>query len=396
MEERRGARVATTFLVAIEGIEKTPQPRQGDISQTGAYFETAIDVGVVGTIHWLQLVSIDLERQVRVMAYVVRTAKRGELRGAAFEFMPESDEAVASLQNFVKYALGLRSVLGIEPHIAPRLDAEARSQDGPEGRTPQEAHIVTRGAVVGKLSVRSMVLETSWAVAPGESLRVDIAAPGMTRRIRLEGKAVRVAPNNDGDAANPTSYTIEVEVQEETERPLAHSSMEFAKVTPPVSAAPVTSRKKGTPAKGTRVTEDTIVDESLRTLDDLLSSLIMPPGDDARRKRAHHLAGELSSVPLTTLVALFEMERMTGELAVRHGIEEVRVYINAGKLIDVEPRTRGESGRTRMRTVLGWKEGSFEFDVRPVHRKDRIEMSTTALLLDLAREDDEAERDSSR
>ncbi len=380
MEERRGARVATTFLVAVEGVEKAPLPRQGDISQSGVYFETSADLGVVGTIHWLHLVSIDLERQVRVMAYVVRTAARGPLRGAAFEFMPESDEAVAALQNFVKYALGLRSVLGIEPHIAPRLDAEAAPNATPLG---------ARGAVVGKLSVRSMVLETSWAVSPGESLRVDIAAPGMTRRIRLEGKAVRVAPNSSGDATNPSSYTIEVEVQEETERPLAHSSMSFAKVTPPPAG-------QAPPARRSSPVEESIVDESLRTLDDLLSSLIMPPGDDARRKRAHHLAGELSSVPLTTLVALFEMERMTGELVVRHGVEEARIFIDGGRLVDVEPLAPDEAGRTRMRSILGWKEGSFEFDVHPVQREDRIGMSTTALLLDLAREDDEADRDSSR
>jgi len=142
-----------------------------------------------------------------------------------------------------------------------------------------------------------------------------------------------------------------------------------------------------------RVRDEAIVDESLRTLDDLLSSLIAPPGDDARRKRAHHLSGQLSSVPLTTLVALFEMERMTGELVVRRDIEEARVYIDGGRIVDLEPVAPGESARGRIRDVLGWKEGAFEFDVQPVHRKDRIEVSTTALLIDLAREDDETERD---
>jgi hypothetical protein len=371
MEERRGARVATTFLVAIEGVDRAPEPRQGDISQTGIYFETTADVGPTGTIHWLHLVSVDNVRQVRVMAYVVRSATRGKLRGAAFEFMPESDDSFGALQTFVKYSLGLRSMAALDPHISsPRLEAAATSSG---------SMVAAREAVIGKLSVRSMVLETSWAVSPGESLRVDIAAPGMTRRIRLEGKAVRVAPS----PGKSHTFTIEVEVQEESDRPLAHSSMSFTKVVPP--AAPAPSKAEPSPSS---------YDENLRTLDDLLSSLILAPSDEARRQRAHHLSGQLASVPLTTLIALFEMERLTGELVVRRDIEEARIYISGGRLVDVEPVAVGETGRARVRSILGWREGSFEFDVQPVGRADKIGMSTTALLIDLAREDDEASRPS--
>jgi hypothetical protein len=267
---------------------------------------------------------------------------------------------------------------GVQPHIAPRLDAEA---------APSDARGTGREAVVGKLSVRSMVLETSWAVLPGEALRVDIAAPGMTRRIRLEGTAVRVAPSA---GVSPSTYTIEVEVHEETDRPLAHSSMSFAKVVPPApSAAPPPA---SLPPKSLMASPDG-TEDGFPSLDHLLSSLIVPLGEDARRQRAHNLTGQLSSVPLTTLVALFEMERMTGELVVRHDIEEARLYVSAGRVVDVEPVVAGETARERVRAILGWREGSFAFDVHSVGRLDRIGMSTTALLLDLAREDDEAERD---
>jgi hypothetical protein len=368
MEGRRGARVATTFLVALEEIEKTPQARQGDISTTGVYFDTPVDVGPTGTIHWLHLVSIDHAKHLRVMAYVVRTATvhkaTGEgIRGAAFEFMPESDESVASVQDFVRYVLGRRAS-GMLPQISPHLDAAAASGS--------ESGAGAGGvAVVRKLSVRSMVLETSWAVVPGESLRVDIAAPGMTKRIRLEGKAVRVLP---GKTTSPSTYTIEVEVQEETDRPLRHdSSMGMMKVAPP--------------ARPPEADGDT--DETLRQLDDLLSSLILPPSDESRRKRAHHLAGQLSSVHLPTLLSLFDMERMTGELTVRHDIEEVRIYVEGGALVDIVPLHANETPRDRLRAVLGWHAGSFEFDVLPVQRDNRIGMSTTALLLELARQADE-------
>ncbi|HEY2514233.1 MAG TPA: DUF4388 domain-containing protein, partial [Polyangiaceae bacterium] len=124
-------------------------------------------------------------------------------------------------------------------------------------------------------------------------------------------------------------------------------------------------------------------------LDNLLSALIVPPAET--RKRAHHLSGELSRVRLSTLCALFEMDRMSGELIVRRGGEEVRVYVAEGKLVDVEPVTEAESPRARLRETLLWDEGAFAFYVQPVDRPDRIRTSTTALLLDLAREADEAD-----
>ena len=349
--------MATTFLVAIEGLEGAPEPRQGDISATGVYFETKADVGTAGTIHWLHLVSVDSVREIRVMACVVRTAVMagadGErFSGAAFEFMPESDDAIAGLHEFVRYSLALR-FSGVDPHIAPRLDAKALAKAG------KGALQAARKAMVRKLSVRSMVLETSWAIAPGESVRVDIVAPGMTRRIRLQGKAVRVAPRKVSD---PSVYTIEVEVQEETDRPIRHhSSLTFEKVSPEEIAAGA--------AKLSGVPEPAGGDDDgvTRMLDDLLSALILPPEEEARRKGVHHLSGQIARVRLPTLCSLFEMERLTGVLVARRDIEEVRIYISGGQI----------------------------FDVDPVTRPNRIGMSVTGLLLDLAREADEADRDSS-
>ncbi len=378
--------MATTFLVAVEGLEPQPEPRQGDISATGIYFETAADVGSAGTIHWLHLVSVDGLRELRVMACVVRTVVMAEadgelVRGAAFEFMPESDEAISALHDFVRYSLALR-FSGIDPHIAPRLDAKALARAG-EG-----ALHAARKAMVRKLSVRSMVLETSWAIAPGESVRVDIVAPGMTRRIRLEGKAVRVAPRT---ASSPSTYTIEVEVQEETDRPIRHhSSMTFGRVRPeemnpaayPPTAPPPSLAGAGN-AGDSGVT---------RMLDDLLSALILPPDEDEHRKGVHHLSGQIERVRLPTLCSLFEVERLSGVLVVRHDIEEAHIYLDGGQVVDVEPLTASETARERLRAVLAWETGTFAFDVHPVNRRNRIGMSTTALLIDLAREADEAKQ----
>jgi hypothetical protein len=394
MEGRRGARVATTFLVAIEGLDAEPEPRQGDISATGIYFETNAEVGSAGTIHWLHLVSVDRSRKIRVMACVVRTATMGgaageQIRGAAFEFMPESDEAIDAVGEFVRYALALR-FSGTDPHIAPRLDAKALAREG-EG---------ARNAMVRKLSVRSMVLETSWAIAPGESVRVDIVAPGMTRRIRLEGRATRVAR---GRLSDPSVYSIELQVQEETERPIRrHSSMSFHAVRPEELAAGIIGGDEesiGAPASPASPikSNETGPNEApgeMGMLDDLLSALILPPPQDERRKGVHHLAGQIARVHLPTLCSLFEMESLSGVLIVRRDIEEVRIYIANGQIVDVEPVADGETPLASLRTVLRWEDGAFEFDVQPVRRRDRIGVKITALLIDMARESDEAGKDA--
>lgn len=377
--------MATTFLVAIVGLEGAPEPRQGDISATGVYFETKADVGSAGTIHWLHFVSVDSAREIRVMACVVRTAVMsgtdGErFSGAAFEFMPESDDAIAALHEFVRYALALR-FSGTDPHVAPRLDAKALAKAG------KGALQAARKAMVRKLSVRSMVLETSWAIAPGESVRVDIVAPGMTRRIRLEGKAIRVAPRRVSDWS---VYTIEVEVEEESDRPIrTHSSMSFARVRPE-EMAPQSKETARSAAPGKGGDDEGVT----RMLDDLLSALILPPEEDARRKGVHHISGQIARIRLPTLCSVFEMERLTGVLVARRDIEEVRLYVDGGQIVNVEPVAANETARAQLRSILAWEDGTFEFDVKAVNRPNRIGMSMTALLIDLARETDEAKRDA--
>jgi hypothetical protein len=368
-EARRGARVATRFLVAVEGLEVAPVLRKGDISATGLYFEIDKDVGGVGTVQSLHLTSLDGSRSLRVMAHVVRTVKLAavagrSVSGAAFEFMPESDEAAARVHDFVRRVLTIRKH-GAAPSIAPRLGARVA---GPSS---------DRDATVQSLSVRSMVLETSWAIEPGEHLRVDIVAPGMTRRLRLDGLAVRVAAKPGA----PSRYDIEVEVQQETKRPIrADSSMALEAF----DAAKVEELTQlgAPPPEGD--------DEVSRVLDDLLAALILPPEDEQPRNRRTHLSGELSRIRLPTLCSLFEMERLTGKLVLYRGSAEARLYFLGGRIVDVEPLAKGETRRARITRLLAADDGTFEFAVEPVARADRLHMTTTELLLDLAREADEA------
>ena len=370
-EARRGARVAARFRVAIEGIEDTPALRKGDISATGAYFEVDHDVGEVGTIHALRLVSLDGSATVRVIAHVVRTVRMSDVAGrrvsgAAFEFMPESDAASARVHEFVRRVLAYRRP-GDEPTVSPLLAARVGHASGPVDATVQ------------KLSVRSLVLETSWAIEPGETVRVDVVAPGMTRRLRLDGLAVRVVAK----AGSPPRYDIEVAVQQETKRPLrADSSMAIAAVRLDPKDVEEIVEPPSTAGES----------DATRVLDDLLAALILPPEEGPKRPRRTHLSGELSRIRLPTLCSLFEMERMTGRLVLTILGAESQMYFHDGRIFDVEPVAKGETRRGRIGKLLAAEEGTFEFSVEKVERPDRLGIGTTALLLDFARESDERSR----
>jgi hypothetical protein len=359
--------------------------RKGDISSTGVYFEIDRDMGDVGTVQSLALSSLDRSRSVRVMAHVVRTVKLGHvagrhISGAAFEFMPESDEAAAQVHDFVRRILSVRKQ-GEPPTIAPRLGARVS-----EGATDAEA---THDATVQSLSVRTMVLETSWAIEPGEHLRVDIVAPGMTRRLRLDGLAVRVAPR----PGSPSRYDIEVEVQQEQKRPIRIDSTMAMSAT---RLDPWQLRQIAEQVTQPGVVPSEADEDVTHVLDELLSALILPPEDESVRKQHTHLSGELSRIRLPTLCSLFEMEKLTGKLVVRSRGVESCVYVAGGRIVDLEPLAPGESRRARIGHLLAVDEGAFDFVVEQVRRPDRLNMTTTALLLDIAREADEARAAAAR
>ena len=88
-------------------------------------------------------------------------------------------------------------------------------------------------ATVRQLSVRSIVLETSWAVALGEVVKIDIVPPGSAKTLQLRGRATSVMAPPTPEAR----YQIEVEVDVEKPAPLhRRSSMSLAAVRPPPGA----------------------------------------------------------------------------------------------------------------------------------------------------------------
>ena len=365
VESRRSARIAGRFWVAVEGVDADLAPRQGDISATGMFFETDSDVGDVGSVQWLHIASHDRTRTVHVMAYVVRVATVAdvdrEVRGVALEFMPESDDAAAKLADFVRYVLE-HPVDENEGQIAPRVVARA---------APPDHEVESVG--VSRLSVQTLLLETDWAVPVGEQVRVEIVARGVRHPIRVEGNAVSVLP---AVGPGPKRYRIAVQVTDEVKGPLKRfsSSMELSAVDPKtIAPKPKTVPPPANGAAG--------------PLEPLLSALIQPPAEPPERK---HLAGLLARIPFTTLCSLLELERLSGELTIRREGQVVRLYVEEGRFIDVEPAPNGP--RAEIGKLIGCRDGTFDFVVSDGIRPDKIGQTMTALLLDLARESDEKDR----
>ncbi len=377
-ESRRSVRVTTRILAAIEGIDAEPSPHVGNVSATGAYFETTGDPGEIGAVHWIRVGSLDRTRSLRLMAHVARrvTLDDGDGRrwGVAFEFMPESEATREKIKDFVVHALEASDA----PAIEPRVDAYSPAPT--EGVNPDVA--------VRRLTVRSFTLETSWRVARGETVRADISAPGIARPISVRGRASRIREIDDPDKG--ARFLIEVDVHEEVDGPVRRrSSTSFRAVKLDDAARAAAARTPPDSKSTTREALQGITDD---TLDDLLSALVLSPAAEQERRTPNHMSGQLARVRLSALVSLFDMERMSGELRLDRGLARCILFLRDGEIVDVEPVPAGGNARDVLRHALSWDHGTFDFFVGKVDRANRINRGTTALLLDLAREDDEASR----
>lgn len=414
-ETRAAARINTRFCVAVDGIDPEVTPRAGNISATGVYFESERDIGSVGTVHWLHVASADQASWMSVMACVARVIELVEggrhLRGVAFQFMPLSDDQAEKLQDFVRYVLASAPDEGPEAAtVDQRLEAQAVSEAPPALPGMPE---IPADAVVSRLSVRTLVLDTTWPVEEGATVRVEIAAPGLSQALALKGRAVRVRTTSMIE--DDPRYQIELRVHDErgtTPRALtaAPPAPSGGSVRPGGSARPPASPGSVVPPpppmpKGSgsvrppgsvppdRSSAALPVDAAVsETLDQLFSSIIARPVE-APAPAHKHLSGSLDRIRLPTLFALAEMERMSGALDVKQGAHAARLFLREGRILDVEPIPEGSTHRAELSRLCGWDSGTFEFFMDVIDRPDRVGVPTTALLLDLAREADEAGRD---
>jgi hypothetical protein len=368
LERRRSPRCWTKLWLAIDGVDAELRPRIGDISATGIFFEYDRFVGEAGTVQWLYLSSADRIVSLQIMASVVRSAIPA---GVAFEFMPESDEAVAQLRDFLHYVFALAA-----DHVLAH-DARAAAKSA---------------------GIRSIVLDCAWDLPVGAPLRVALIARDVARTTRVEGRVVRnTSVVNDGEAL----YRLEVAVQRELEGPIRRFSAQS------MAAVTLKERVEGptrrfTPARGIPFAKDASSDDARRESDqrehdasvnDALEGLLgtlLALRSHPRAELRGHLAGELERIRLPTLLSLFDMDKMTGELSIeRDGALACTIYCREGRIVDLVPAAPDRPKRPvreELTRILAWDSGGFSFTLTPVERADRVGMSTMALLLDLARE----------
>lgn len=368
-ERRRSPRVWTSLWLGVDGHDEALHPRAVNISATGIFFEYTAPLGEPGTIVWLYLSSADRVVTLQIMACVVRTVSLPGAalgRGVALELMPESDEAVRELRDLLHYVFALAA-------------------DGVRAESARVAQ--------AKAGVHSIVLETDWALPVGAPVRVEVIARGVDRTTRVEGRAVRVM-----ESATPGRHRVEIAVQRDVDGPLRRFSQEA------MTAVRMKDRIEGptrrfTPARGIPFAKGAAIADAPVGYDDgvsdalegLLGTLLDLRNQPKPEPRGH-LAGDLDRVRLPTLLAVIDMEKMTGELTATRGDTTRVLYFSSGRLVDVTPCERP---RDELRAIVAWPNGHFAFTMTTVSRVDRVGQGTTALLIDLAREEDEARRDRS-
>ena len=106
------------------------------------------------------------------------------------------------------------------------------------------------------------------------------------------------------------------------------------------------------------------------------------------------MRGDLSKVPLASLLSLAEMERRSGVLQLTRPSETATLHIRDGAVVRIElPAIHDEKdAKARFFHVLDWTSGRFELSSTAVQAADVIDLRTSYVLLEHARYHDEQDR----
>lgn len=113
------------------------------------------------------------------------------------------------------------------------------------------------------------------------------------------------------------------------------------------------------------------------------------------QERRRGLGGTIADISLASLLVLLEMERKTGLLVLSRvdGSRRCRMFLREGRIVgaylDGDPTLRHAE---LLFHVLRWSSGAFEFKSVPVEMRDEVQISTTHLLIEASRRDDEDAR----
>jgi len=349
--------------VQITGVDALPVLRAGDISSTGVFLELDRDVGKIGSMQRMCLSAGDGTHEVVLLARVVRIAsvedfwKGRTVAGVALQFMFVEEANVDARRNTARPANESQALHTLLKYLVRRDAAphgvEVRSWRG-TARTEQGDH----AAELQEMSPRGMAIETDYPVEIDSVIRLEMPGPVQGVRPSFAGQVTSCAPMREKPGRRER-YRVLVRFD--------------------LHAGGLPSR---TPAGES-------IDGAFEALLNVATSLA-PPSDASLRTR--HLAGELSRISLLSVLTLCQIERVTGVLCLQSGTSTIRAFVRQGDLVDASVEGRDVHPRAALKEVLLWHDGSFEMTFEPVERENRMGAPTSALLIDLARELDEAGR----
>lgn len=121
--------------------------------------------------------------------------------------------------------------------------------------------------------------------------------------------------------------------------------------------------------------------------DDRPSAAVRPELEERRRSA---LTGRLDQFGLSAILIVIELERKSGTLTVQSPATAARLTVRDGRVIRAELDGAGApTGAPAVYEALGWGRGRFEFTAAEVSGTDEIGCSTSYLLLEGARREDE-------
>lgn len=328
---QRSGRLRTQFGVRIRGVDSEIHVRRGDVSLTGVYFELdpAREVGALGSVQALHIKPLDGGEHIEVMARIVRIRGEQRLYGAPLL----NGIAFEFLpENDQRLAL-------LEGMIRRCVDAHAKQSRDVQVELHRPMENTTDHATIETLGLQQMSLRSRLPIPIGHSVSAQVVAPRSRQRIEVTGTVSEVSRRNDGE------FEVQVDLSED-------------------------------------------VDEAI--LVELIDELIVPNGASPPSPNRHeHLQGSLERVKITSLINLFAMDRVSGILTVHgEGWQGGKLYFRDGSIVDaVGP---GKDPVEIVHTMTHLQTGEFTFEQSTVLREDRLNMGTTALMLELARLDDEA------
>lgn len=331
-------RLRTQLGTRIHGVDSEVVVRRGDLSLTGAYLELdpPVEVGALGSMQALQLVPPDGGEPIELMARIVRIRGEQRLYGLPLLDAIAFEFLLENDPQRAELSAMIRSCIDAQVSVANDLQIELHS--------PSQSSTTT----LETIGMFRMTLRSQHAIELGDTIAAEVEAPRSGRRVELAGAVESCKPRVNGD------YEVVVNLKQDLLATL----------------------------------------DSLR-VSELIDELIIPE-PTTRRPPPQHLRGSLERIKLTSLLNLFSMDRFSGVLTLSGGArarEERMLYFDEGMIVDAlgpEP-----SPIEVVHRASQIERGEFVFEQGPIDRENRLGMSTTGLMLELARRDDEAARTTS-